>query len=168
MPTPYVKPSPAPKPAPVVVAAVPYQEPTPRKAPDPAPAPEAKAPPEPPSRQVSLDRGQEISVRVLQSLSADNAQAGDVFHGELAAPLIANGLVVGERGAPVKGRVVEVQKGRFFGAGSTISLRLLNFLTADGQHIEVSTEPWSVNKVVGNTVIRFRVAARITITERRL
>jgi hypothetical protein len=34
----------------------------------------------------------------------DRVQRGDVFQGVLADPLVANGFVVGERGAPVTGR----------------------------------------------------------------
>jgi hypothetical protein len=172
------KPVPA-KPAPQVipakmpappVAPVPYQEPTPKpRAPQPTPAPEPEPQPAPelPTRSVTLQPGQEISVRILQGLSADDAQPGDTFQAELSEPLVAGGLVIGESGAPVKGRVVEVQKGGFFGNGSQISLRLVNFLSADGQKVEVSTEPWTVKKVSGRNVVRFRIAARITITERK-
>jgi hypothetical protein len=141
---------------PVRVNPVPYQEPV--------AAPE----PPPPGRQATLERGQDIAVRILQGLAADNANRGDVFHGELAEPLVAGGLIIGERGAPVAGRVVDVQKGNLFGAGAGITLRLLNFVTADGQKVEISTDPWNLKGVSGGTVIRFHVAARITITEKKL
>jgi hypothetical protein len=114
-----------------------------------------------PERRATLDSGLGVSVRLSQPISMDRVQRGDVFQGVLADPLVANGFVVGERGAPVTGRVVDVQRGG-------ITLRLLNFQSADGQRIEVSTEPWSVRNVPESTVIRFRLAARITVTERRL
>jgi hypothetical protein len=88
-------------------------------------------------------------------------QPGDVFQGVIAEPVVADGFVIAERGAPVTGRVVQVQNG-------SITLRLLNIETADGQRLEVSTEPWSIRLVSGQSVVRFRLAARITVTERKL
>jgi hypothetical protein len=173
----YNKPSPAPRPVPVPAPEkkvappepgealvpqvesppVPYQEPPHR---EPAPPSETKPAPEP-SRRAVLELGSGVTIRFLQPLSADRVRSGDIFQGVLADPLVANGFVVGERGAPVTGRVVDVQRGG-------ITLRLLNFRSADGQRVEVSTEPWSVKSVAESTIVRFRLAARITVTERRL
>jgi hypothetical protein len=160
------KPSPAPKPIkpqlkpPVTVAeTVPvpgpavYQEP-PVRMPEPEPAP-------PPARTATLRPGSDVAVRLLQTLSADRVQPGDMFQGVIAEPVVADGFVIAERGAPVTGRVVQVQNG-------AITLRLLNMETADGQRVEVSTEPWSIRLVSGQSVVRFRLAARITVKERKL
>jgi hypothetical protein len=131
---------------------VPYEEPPVHKTPDPPP---------PPARNATLRPGYEIAVRLLQTLSADRAEKGDIFQGILADPVVADGYVIAERGAPATGRVVQVENG-------TMSLRLLNMQTADGQRLEVSTEPWSIRVVSGQSVVRFRLSARITITERKL
>jgi hypothetical protein len=82
---------------------------------------------------------------------------GELFRGVLAEPLIADGFIVGERGAQVSGRVIAINR-------EAITLRLLNFQTADGQRIEISTEPVTI---LSGNILRFRLAARITITERR-
>ena len=85
-------------------------------------------------------------------------KVGEIFTGVLAEPLIAEGLVVGERGARVSGRVIAVNR-------DALTLRLLNFQTADGQRIEISTEPVTI---LSGNILRFRIAAKIvTITERR-
>jgi hypothetical protein len=164
-------PTPAPAPAPVAVTPVipppkpaPYQEPPVHKTPDPPPAAVPTPVPVPapaPARSATLRPGYEIAVRLLQTLSADRAEKGDIFQGILADPVVADGYVIAERGAPATGRVVQVQNG-------VISLRLLNMETADGQRLEVSTEPWPIRVVSGQSVVRFRLSARITITERKL
>jgi hypothetical protein len=169
-PAPRPKPkTPTPAPAPVTVTAVvppprpaPYEEPPARKTPDPPPVVVPAPEPAPaPTRSATLRPGYEIAVRLQQTLSADRAEKGDIFQGVLADPVVADGYVIAERGAPVMGRVVQVQNG-------TISLRLLNMETADGQRLEVSTEPWPIRVVSGQSVVRFRLSARITITERKL
>lgn len=163
------KPSPAPKPRvwipPVkppsstpsssIVESTPPSRPAPYEEPSPVPTP---APP--PSRSATLRPGSDLAVRLLQTLSPDRVQPGDVFQGVIAEPVVADGFVIAERGAPVTGRVVQVQNG-------SITLRLLNIETADGQRLEVSTEPWSIRLVSGQSVVRFRLAARITVTERK-
>jgi len=159
-------PTPAPAPAPIAVATVipppkpaPYEEPPVHKTPDPPPP--VIVPKPAPTRSATLRPGYEIAVRLLQTLSADRAEKGDIFQGVLADPVVADGYVIAERGAPVTGRVVQVQNG-------VISLRLLNMETADGQRLEVSTEPWPIRLVSGQSVVRFRLSARIIITERKL
>jgi hypothetical protein len=97
-------------------------------------------------------------VRTAQPLSAGQLSVGGIFKGTLAEPLIADGLIVGERGSQVSGRVITI-------SGQALTLRLLNFQTADGQRIEISTEPVTI---LSGNVLRFRLAARVTITERRM
>jgi hypothetical protein len=224
------------RPAPVTIASVapmpinpaPYQS-----VPAPAPTPERIAPepvteaarpqPAPELRQVTLHQGLQIAVRLNQSLSTEHLANGDSFQASLAEPLVADGLVVAERGARVTGRVVNAQKaGRFTGT-SQIELALSTVQTSDGQRVALSTEPWAkhgdssrnagaakigggavlgaiIGAIVGGgpgaavgagaggaagagaaaatggkaldipneTVIRFRLASHVTITERPL
>jgi outer membrane biosynthesis protein TonB len=144
-------------PPPEAVASAPppvYTEPPPppptakRKPFPPAVAPVAKMPmPKPvpyqeppvPSRHVTLEPGMSITVRVSE--------------GVLAEPVVVNGLEIAERGARVS---VRAENGN--------RARLMSFQSADGQRVEVSTE---AEPASGN-VIRFRLAARLTITERKL
>jgi hypothetical protein len=105
----------------------------------PAPKPVPYQEPPKPSRHVTLEPGMSIAVRVNE--------------GVLAEPVVADGLEVAERGARVSVRTEDRNR-----------VRLTSFQTADGQRVEVSTEPEAAN----GGVIRFRLAARITITERRL
>jgi hypothetical protein len=177
-PTHYVKPSPAPvvkvvktpvpEPRAAVPAPPPYREPVKmaevaKPAPEPVHVdpPHQEQPPDPPLRHATLASGATVSVRLTQPLSGDRVALSDVFQGVLARPLVADGMVVGELGAIVTGRVVDVRRGE-------MTLRLLNFQSADGQRVEISTEPWVAKRVGPEGVVNFRLAARITITERRL
>ena len=175
--------------APPAVAPVPY-EPSPAPAPTPIKAPVVEEPPHvtpSPPHQVVLEAGAPVTVRLVDTLSTDRAATGDIFQAALTDPLIANGLVVAERGARVTGRVSDARRaGRLTGA-SFLELRLLDITTADGQRVALTCDPWlkradsnspmagaitlSGQKPVtipGQTVLRFRLASRLTITERRL
>ena len=96
----------------------------------------------PAPRQVVLEAGSPITIRLVQGLSTEYASSGEVFQATLADPLICDGLVVAERGARVTGRITDAkQAGRFNGV-SLLELRLIDFLTADGQRIPISSDPW--------------------------
>jgi hypothetical protein len=149
---------------------------------EPAPRPEPKFSP----RQVTVPAGMTVQIRLNESLSSDRGAAGDTFDASLAEPLIIDGLVIAERGARAGGRIVDVQKA----GGTSVALELTNLVTADGKKIAVSSDPWTkrggagiggatdVGTVVATrgkpvnipseTVIRFRLATRVTIRERQL
>jgi hypothetical protein len=73
--------------------------------------------------------------------------------GVLERPIVADGLEIAEKGSRVVLRPEEGNK-----------LRMVSFQSADGQRIDVTADPATAS----GDVIRFRLAARITITERRL
>jgi len=126
-----VQPAPATRPEPVT------PEPTP--AVQPVPEPPAPPPP-PPPRQVTLTAGTLIPARTVEGLSSDRNQAGDGFTATLDAPLVANGLVIAERGAHLEGKVVQSDKaGRVKGV-SDLAIELVQLTTSDGQRIPIETE----------------------------
>jgi hypothetical protein len=122
--------------------------PPPQSKPAPAYTPPAYTPPAPkttpmiyqePARRVTLQPGTTIAVRVEESV--------------LAEPVVANGLEIAERGSRV--RLRQEGDGRW---------RLLSFQSSDGQRVEIVTEAAAAE----SGLARFRLSARITITERRL
>ena len=129
--------------APLAPPPVPYEAPSKPDdaATQPAPAPEYQ-PQAPPPRQVTLQPGMMIAVRINESLSSDKSSDGDEFTGSLAEPLVVDGLVIAERGAHVRGRVVESQKARRLSGTSQIELALSSVSTSDGQRVAISTDPW--------------------------
>lgn len=128
---------------------------TPASPPAPAPASEPRAatpaPLTPPSgtasaprtpRKVTIPAGTLISVRLAETLSSEKNQPGDRFTATLDQPLIVEGLILAERGARVEGRVLEVQRaGRVRGLAS-LKIHLVRLHTADGQEVEIHTEPF--------------------------
>ena len=57
----------------------------------------------PPPNHVTLPAGMLITVRIIDRLSSDRNSQGDVFSGSLERPVIAEGFVIAERGARVRG-----------------------------------------------------------------
>ncbi|MDE3198742.1 MAG: hypothetical protein KGN84_20510 [Acidobacteriota bacterium] len=108
------------------------------------PAPVVPAVAEPPAapRRVSLQAGTPITIRLIGALSTERAAAGDRFQATLADPLIGEGLVVAERGAPVTGWVTQVRRAGRFSGVSYLELRVVSFMTADGQRIAIASAPW--------------------------
>jgi len=78
-----------------------------------------------------------IRVRINQALSSNVNNVGDVFSGVLDRPLVADGFVIAERGAHVRGEVLESKS-------DSLALRLREIASSDGQRVHVVTEPWRV------------------------
>ncbi len=132
---------------------------------EPVPEPQPPAP-----HQATLRSGMTLAIRLNETLSTDYSRGGSIFSGTLVDPLIADGFVIAERGSNVSGRVLESQKaGRSTGT-SRLELGLTNIVTSDGQQVAISTEPWVRlgDNIPSETVIRFRLTSRVTITERQL
>jgi len=98
----------------------------------------------PPSQAVPprlrLQAGTFVTVRVDQMLSSDRNQAGDGFSATLTRPLVADGVVVAQRGQIMGGRVSEVEKaGRVKGV-SRLGVQLTDLTLVDGQQVPIETE----------------------------
>jgi hypothetical protein len=164
-----------------------------------------------------------IAVRLNESLSSERGIAGDTFNASLSEALLVDGLVIAERGARARGRILGTQRAGRVSGTSSLDLELTMVETADGQKIEISTAPWTkrgdtsygadaakigggaaLGAIIGaataggkgaaigagaggvlgagaaavsrgkpvnvpsETIIRFRLASRVTITERQL
>jgi len=57
-----------------------------------------------------IPAGTSVQVRITENLSSETANVGEVFHGSLGAPVIANGRKLFPRGAYVTGEVVNVER----------------------------------------------------------
>jgi hypothetical protein len=126
--------------------------------PEPPPVVIKEKPPAP--RQVTLETGMTVPVRLDESVS--RTSAGDSFQASLVEPLVVNGLVIAERGARVTGRVR---------VASLLELGLATLSTSDGQRVSVSTDPWkygAAGAIAGGTIIRFRLTSKLTITEQQI
>jgi len=135
---------------PAPVTATPQPAPQPAAPPEPAPPapvraenatpPEPPATPPPPPRQVSLNAGMLIPVRLIDGLTSERNNAGDTFTASLDQPLVVEGLVIAERGARVEGRVVSADKGGKVKGVSALAIQLTRIHLSDGQTVSVQSE----------------------------
>jgi hypothetical protein len=87
--------------------------------------------------QVTIKPGTFFTVRINQGLASNHNKAGDLFTATLTQPIIANGIVVAQRGQTVAGVVQEVGKdkdGKRF-----IRLSVTSITAADGTQVPVQT-----------------------------
>jgi hypothetical protein len=84
-----------------------------------------------------------LTVRVDQALSTERNAPGDTFRATLDQPLVVNGFVIAERGARVEGRVVEADPGGRVKGVARLELELVRLNTADGQRINIQTQPFT-------------------------
>jgi hypothetical protein len=96
-----------------------------------------------PSR-LTLQAGTFLTVRVDQMLSSDKNQANDGFAATLVRPLVADGVVIAQRGQMLGGRVAEAEKaGRVKGV-SRLAVQLTGLTLVDGQQVPIQTELTSI------------------------
>ena len=139
-------PAPAPAAPAPAVPANPPAEAAPTPAPRPVvalnPPPETEtAPPEPRQPQrVAIPAGTLITVRLTETVSSERNRPGDAFAATVDQPLVVDGFVIAERGAPVQGKVLQVERaGRVQGVAQ-IAVQLTRLHTSDGQDVAISTE----------------------------
>jgi hypothetical protein len=76
---------------------------------------------------INIPPGTVLQVRIVERLSSETASVGDQFHGNLSAPVAANGKTLFHKGAEVTGEVVNVERsGRLSNPGELhLSLRTI-------------------------------------------
>lgn len=135
------------------------QQPAPNGQPDdavttPAPTPEPMPPQPPPQgataqpggqpayglpREMTVKPGTYVTVRINQPLSSDRNHEGDPFTATLMQPVVADGVVVAQRGQTVYGRVAEAEKAHM-DKPSRLKLELTGLTLADGTQAPVQSQ----------------------------
>jgi hypothetical protein len=108
---------------------------------------------------VTLQPGTSLSIRLEQSVSTDRNRSGDMFRGSLDSPLILNGFVLAERGAPVVGQIEKAKRARLLGSRADLSLRLTEVRMADGQQVAIQTSSWEEKGTHGSIGDTPKIAA---------
>jgi len=85
-----------------------------------------------PSPNNELAEGTNIRVRLLDSLSTKETNAGTAFKAQVATDVYKNGRVIIPAGSELRGRVVGVTQGHHFGTASTLRLRPDVVILPDG------------------------------------
>ncbi|MCS7042788.1 MAG: hypothetical protein NZR01_08350 [Bryobacteraceae bacterium] len=158
-----IVPPPVPAPPPEARPAPAAAEPAPEPKPTPEPSQTARPAPKREPRTVTIPAGTLIPVRLRDALSTERHSTDDSFVATLDAPLIVEGLVIAERGALVRGRIVEaLEPGRVRGRAA-LTLQLVELNTSDGQKAEIRTESFrhEAESGVRSDVAKAGVAAGI-------
>jgi outer membrane biosynthesis protein TonB len=139
-----------PKPAPIVRNSPPppADNPAPEVAaaqPPPPPARELPPPPPPPPafRNITINPGTTIPIRITQTLDSATTQQGETFNGTIAADIVTDGVVVIRQGTPVTGRVIAVQEAAHYKGSSLLTIELTS-IDRRGEKLTVNTDPYSV------------------------
>jgi len=101
---------------------------------------------------LTVKPGAYVTVRVSQTLSSDHNQQGDTFYATLAEPIIADGVVVAQRGETVSGRVTEAQKAGRVEGTSKLGIELTGLTLVDGQQLPIQSQ--MINRAGGTSVGR--------------
>lgn len=86
-----------------------------------------------------LLEGATIRVKLTERLSSSQSEKGEPFHGQVAADVVQNGIVLIPVGSAIEGRVTEASSGHFGGHGS-LRLRPEAVILPDGSRYRLHAE----------------------------
>lgn len=87
------------------------------------------------TKRLPLKRGEIVSLELVESISSDNIQKGDVVKLKVTNPVIVNGYTMINRGAYAEAIVRDVQRAKGYGRAGRIVLEAVNVETYDKQRI---------------------------------
>jgi hypothetical protein len=96
----------------------------------------------PAPQPVVIPAGKVLTVRLSQALSSKGSQPGETFMATLAEPVSVNGQPIIEKGANVRGTVVNAKAMGHFKGGAILQLKL-DSVTFNGQEHPIRTSLWS-------------------------
>ena len=105
------------------------------KEPNPSPTPEPHT--------VTLSSGTILKVRLTQPVSTDGGSKGQLFNATLLSPIVQDGYVIADSGAPVTGEIVESKRAGKFGGTADLQLVLVEMHTTDQQDVRIESTSWN-------------------------
>jgi hypothetical protein len=90
-------------------------------------------------KQVTVEPGTAVRVRLTETLSTDRTRTGDSFRATLAAPLLVDGVLVAGTDAIVLGRVASAHKAPILGGKADLTLTLTDITTPNGHDLRIGT-----------------------------
>jgi hypothetical protein len=94
-------------------------------------------------RRSAIPAGTQIEVRILESLTSEKAQVGDVFHATLTGPLMVEGQEMYPKGADVLGRVTEAHASGRLSDPGVLALEITE-ISYSGSSTPVRVEPFTL------------------------
>ena len=113
----------------------------------PAPAGDSRAaapPAAPAPRRATLPAGTALRVRTMNTLSTKTVQPGETFTASLEEPIVDGTWVVADKGATVYGKIVNADPGGRVKGVASLTVRLTELQTADGQRVAINTDSYGV------------------------
>jgi hypothetical protein len=107
----------------------------------PPPPENAPAPPAPSYREVTIQPGYDLPVRITESLDSETTQPGTPFSGVVTRNIVVDGYVAIPAGASVRGTVTDSKDATHFKGSSLLSLRL-DSVRRHGDTITVNSDPY--------------------------
>jgi hypothetical protein len=96
---------------------------------------------------IRLERGKIFRLRVLDEVNSTYAKEGEAFSAYVDEPIFsAQGQTVIPRGSLLRGRVMNVQRSRFFGKGGSFVLSFDNITLPSGDILPVDLQLSSLNQ----------------------
>ena len=95
------------------------------------------------AQTTAVPAGTQLQVRVIDNLTSETATAGDVFHGTLDQPIVANGRTVFPKGADVTGQVLQAHSSGRLSDPGVLELAVTS-ITTGGVTYPVSAEPFNI------------------------
>ncbi len=93
-----------------------------------------------PSGPNELAPGTNLTIRLSEALSTDDAQRGQAFSGIVSRNVYKDGRIIVPAGAGIRGHVVEVSQGHHIGPHATLRLRPEEIILPDGTHYSIHAE----------------------------
>ncbi|HEX3986863.1 MAG TPA: hypothetical protein VHX13_09670 [Acidobacteriaceae bacterium] len=93
-----------------------------------------------PSGPNELASGTNLTVRLSEDLSTDDAHRGQTFRGVIARNVYKDGRIIIPAGSGIRGRVVEVSQGHHIGPHATLRLRPEAIILPDGTMYQIDAE----------------------------
>jgi hypothetical protein len=104
----------------------------------PMPAPEPPAPP--PIERITVPVGAPVSVQMIDSIDSSVNHTGDIFHGQLAAPIVVGSKAVAPKGANVYLKLVEARSAGHMSGQSELRVELYRIVLQGKSYLVLSND----------------------------
>jgi hypothetical protein len=108
--------------------------------PEPSPAPVAQGQPASADGAITIPAGQNILVRMIDSVDSSQNHVGDIFHASLETDLTVNGSLVARKGTDVYGRLAEAKEAGHIAGSSELQLELTRMVIDGHDYPLVSSD----------------------------
>jgi hypothetical protein len=102
--------------------------------------------------EVIVRDGTPLVVELMSRISSNTAKVGDVVDLMIVNPVVVNGVVVIEKGAPAKARIGRAKKAGFWGRAGRVSWTMMDVLLVDGNRTPIRMEKQLTGESKGGTV----------------